>query len=316
MSATADFEKLPSPFLTGLIPPQRFIRWETQRGCPFRCSFCQHRESDISMKRKSFSTSRILEEAEWITNNPVIQDLAILDPTFNSGDQYLLVLEALSEGKFSGKLSLQCRIEMVTKDFLNAIERLNQTGNVVLECGLQTIHKEEQRIIERPNNMEKVKNFFHETSERGIETEVSLIFGLPMQTLDSFKKSVDFCIDMNIKTIHAFPLMLLRGTLLYDLKSKLQLKESTDIILENIDRLSDGIPHVISSPSFTHEDWKKMAAIAEELEIYNQKNKSKERMSYTNDSLIKNITFFKGEDTKEKETPIQDSIILNKKNSV
>src|SRR5690554_3962991 len=43
-AANASFDKLPSPFLSGLIQPQPFIRWETQRGCPFSCSFCQHRE--------------------------------------------------------------------------------------------------------------------------------------------------------------------------------------------------------------------------------------------------------------------------------
>eukprot|EP01036_Dinobryon_divergens_P036631 gene36631-47745_t len=45
-SALADLESIPSPFLTGVLQRQRFMRWETQRGCPFRCSFCQHRESD------------------------------------------------------------------------------------------------------------------------------------------------------------------------------------------------------------------------------------------------------------------------------
>lgn len=64
LSASAELDDLPSPFLTGLIKPQRFIRWETQRGCPFRCAFCQHRESDTFIKRRQFPLSRILQEAE------------------------------------------------------------------------------------------------------------------------------------------------------------------------------------------------------------------------------------------------------------
>ena len=44
--AAVDLESLPSPWLTGTLPlaGQGFVRWETQRGCPFRCAFCQHRE--------------------------------------------------------------------------------------------------------------------------------------------------------------------------------------------------------------------------------------------------------------------------------
>lgn len=91
--ATVSLEDLPSPYLDGLIPPQRFIRWETQRGCKFRCSFCQHREPDKALSRtKHISVTRIQQEIEWILANPIIQDIAVLDPVFNSGPHYLDIL--------------------------------------------------------------------------------------------------------------------------------------------------------------------------------------------------------------------------------
>ncbi|KYQ93970.1 hypothetical protein DLAC_04861 [Tieghemostelium lacteum] len=265
ISATAALEELPSPFLTGLIQPQRFIRWETQRGCPFRCAFCQHRESDISTKRRQFSLTRILQEAEWITKNPIIQDVAILDPIFNSGPHYLSILDQLLKGKFTGKLSLQCRLEMVKKEFLEKITQLNQTAEIVLEFGLQTIHPLEQSIIDRPNNMKRAKEILLEIHKRQIKSEISLIFGLPHQTVDSFQKSIDFCLQHKVPVIRAFPLMLLRGTPLYYQKDQLGLIESNEIDPLAIDRLQDGIPHVVASPSFTYDDWKKMAQISESL---------------------------------------------------
>ena len=131
-TAMVDLESIPSPFLTGLISPQPFIRWETQRGCPFRCSFCQHREPNVTMKRRQFSLSRIMQEVEWIANNPIIQDIAVLDPTFNSCPNYLAIMDKLISERFSGKISLQCRIEMVTEDFLNKIGLAprNRTGGL------------------------------------------------------------------------------------------------------------------------------------------------------------------------------------------
>lgn len=71
---------------------------------------------------------------------------------------------------------------------------------------------------------------------------------------------------MNISTIHAFPLMLLRGTPLYEQKHALKLVESTDVRFDEIPRIQKDIPHVVSSPSFTYEEWLKMGKIAEELE--------------------------------------------------
>lgn len=272
LSAKASLEQLPSPFLYGLIKPGKFIRWETQRGCPFRCAFCQHRESDISMVRRQFSSSRIMDEIDWILANPIIQDIAVLDPIFNSGPLYLAILKKYIEGKYTGKIALQCRLEMVTDDFLNAVETLNQTAHVVLEFGLQTIHRKEAQAVERPNNMQKVRHILTETRKRNIATEVSLIFGLPHQTLNSFLETIQFCKDLEVPTIYAYPLMLLRGTPLYEKKNALGLIESSDNNLR-IDRIQENIPVVISSPSFSYEEWQKMATAAESLDEYNQVNR-------------------------------------------
>ncbi len=273
-SATVDLESLASPYLTGFIKPQPFIRWETQRGCKFRCTFCQHREPEKSLtKTKHVSLARIREEAQWILDNPIIQDIAVLDPVFNSGPHYLDVLKCLFG--YTGKLSLQCRMEMVNDAFLEHIAEINRTGRVVLEFGLQTTNRAEMKLIDRGNNMTKVQKTLDDTRRLNIETELSLIFGLPEQTLDSFKTSVEFCKENQVKTIHAFPLMLLRGTPLYENKEKLRLVESNEIASEYIPRVQgDVIPHVVQSPSFTYREWREMALIAEKLETeYNADSK-------------------------------------------
>lgn len=264
--ANAAFEQLPSPFLEGYILPQPFIRWETQRGCPFRCSFCQHREPEkILRERKYFPAARISAETQWIKLHPVIQDIAVLDPTFNSGPNYLGILQQM-EG-YTGKLSLQVRIEMITPEFINAIEKINVTGQVVLELGLQTIHKAEFSLIGRPNNMKKIDEILDELQRRKITTEISLIFGLPGQTYESFKSSVEYCMKKGVLTIHAFPLMLLRGTPLHDQKDRFGLVESNEIASAAIPRQQHHIPHVVGSQSFSYEEWRKMAALAEWLEV-------------------------------------------------
>lgn len=53
------------------------------------------------------------------SNHGPLRDLAIVDPTFNSGPQYLEVLAKLSG--YRGKLSLQCRLEMISDDLVHAV---------------------------------------------------------------------------------------------------------------------------------------------------------------------------------------------------
>ena len=127
---------------------------------------------------------------------------------------------------------------------------------------MQSIHKQEQLHIQRFNNISKIKYILQGTQTKQIEIEVSLIFGLPGQTLNSFKESVDFCKSFSVTAIHAYPLMLLRGTPLYHQKQQLGLIESTDVNFKKIPRIQANIPHVASSPSFTYEDWLRMGEIA------------------------------------------------------
>lgn len=267
--ATVDLDRLPSPLLTGAIQPQPFIRWETQRGCPFSCSFCQHREPNNSMKRRQLNEGRILKEADWLASNN-ISDVAVLDPTFNAGPKYLSVLNRLLVSGFKGKLSLQCRFEMVKPDFLSLLGRLRTAGvNVVPEFGLQTIHRDEEKVIGRRNNLKRVAEIMQILKSEGISYEISLIYGLPMQTVKSFRESVNFCLERQAPIVKAFPLMLLRGTPLEQQKKTLGLIESEDAPFPDssqTNRIKDGIRHVIASSTFSIQEWKQMAEVSSFLE--------------------------------------------------
>lgn len=181
-------------------------------------------------------------------------------------------LDKLIIEKFARKLALQCRAEMVTSEFLDKITLLNNSAEVVLELGLQTINKEEQKIIDRPNNMKIIEKILNEINARAIKHEISLIFGLPKQTVVSFKQSIDFCIRHKVPVIHAFLLMLLRGTPLYYRKNEFGLIESDEVVSEAIERVQTDIPHVVASNSFTYQEWQEMASMAKELELSNKKS--------------------------------------------
>jgi radical SAM superfamily enzyme YgiQ (UPF0313 family) len=253
--AMATMNTLPSPLLEGLIPlrAQRFVRWETRRGCQFKCSFCQHRQADARSERTGFPADRIEREIDLICAAKV-EEVAVLDPVFNTNEapgHAVRVLERFANHGFRGRLSLQCRAEFIDDAFLNVARRLN----VCLEFGLQTIHHAEQIAIDRTNNMKKVEQALAKVREFGIDHEVSLIFGLPEQTLESFKASVRWCLERRIPVIKAFPLLLLRGTKL-DIE-----RDRWRLVVEDA-----VMPQVLASASFSREDRNAMEAISEALQ--------------------------------------------------
>jgi coproporphyrinogen III oxidase-like Fe-S oxidoreductase len=89
--------------------------------------------------------------------------------------------------------------------------------------------------------------------------EVSLIYGLPGQTLESFKESIAYLQHRNIDDIKAFPLMILEGTELAENKNEYNIVE--DIIDDS------RIPHVVECNSFTRGEWEIMRSYANNLSL-------------------------------------------------
>ena len=250
--ADTSLEQLPSPYLDGTLPIGREVRWETQRGCPFRCSFCQHREPGARLRNRHLGRDRIRAELRAFADAGV-RRIAVLDPIFHADRSR--AVELLAEARMVGLracLSLQCRFELVDTRFLDALEGLE----VELEFGLQTIHPDEARAVGRPNRMDRVAEVADQLLERSIPFEVSLIYGLPLQTLERFRASVTWCRDRGVPRVRAWPLMLLRGTPLHAERHRWGFVES----------VGDRIPVVVESHTFTREEHAEMERIAADLE--------------------------------------------------
>ena len=248
--AHIDLTDLPSPWLkNGIFANQTFIRWETQRGCPFQCSFCQHQEAGARLPQRELSFDRLQQEIVLFSQSG-IKEIAVLDPVFNQSPYATSILETFQKHNFKGKLSLQCRAETLSDAFLEAASKLD----VVLELGLQTIHKEEELAIQRRNNIPRFEQVLSKIQDLGMAHEVSVIFGLPMQTQKSFIETISWCLKNSVPTIKAFPLLLLRGTAMSTHRTQWSLKTT-----------NAPMNMVVSSSTFTNEEWQFMAQISEVL---------------------------------------------------
>lgn len=256
ISKEIDFLQLSSPYLSQTLPLSKNIeriRWETKRGCPYQCNFCAHR--DLTLNKVNYHLyDKIFEEISLFKKYE-IKKINILDPVFNIGKDYIEIIKEMKRVNLSSTISLQVRPEIVTDDFLNAIEG----ANVILEFGIQTLNESESQLIKRKNQIPKIYETLKKINEREINSEVSLIYGLPTQTLNSFNETIEKLKKINVKSITAFPLMLLKGTELYDTKENYNFKEMP------LGKYS--IPTVVSSNSFNETEWLQMKEIADSLEL-------------------------------------------------
>jgi len=255
-----------SSYLTGGIEIRRdmpMVRLETKRGCPYACSFCRHRDV-IDNSVIELNKNRVMDELDFIISKGV-RKINIVDPIFHVGRNYMGYLSEMTSlcenWKADTLISLQCRLEFLSSgrgcEFLDLCKR----GKFELEFGLQTCNELESQLINRRNDIPRIETALEMLNKSGISHEISLIYGLPGQTLDSFSASVNFLKQRSCAVIRAYPLKLLRGTPLFKEKEKYGFEEK---------ECEYGIPYVVSSSSFTYGDWLKMQEIATSLNDFSQ----------------------------------------------
>ena len=103
--------------------------------------------------------------------------------------------------------------------------------------------------------MGSVERAIAKLNAREIPYEVSLIYGLPFQTVGRFQESVDWCLTRGVPRVRAWPLMLLRGTPIHEQREKWGYVESD----------GERIPVVVESRWFSRRDHSRMTDIASEL---------------------------------------------------
>jgi radical SAM superfamily enzyme YgiQ (UPF0313 family) len=272
-AAALDASSLASPWLTGEVPVRsddgsaRALHWETKRGCPFACGFCQHRGALANRRVFELPFDRLRAEISLFVDTRV-PELSIIDPVFNVGSAYLLVLSDLRRQGFGGLLSLQCRGELIDETFLDAAEGLR----VLPEVGVQTIHEPECRAVNRTNRLCLLERAFELLRARGITFMVTLIYGLPGQSLTTFVQSVRWCLDQRVPIVRAFPLMLLPGTALHTRREEWGLAteghDSHKAGRESLGRASGGcsLPLVVESSTFSRDDWSQMERVSSVLQ--------------------------------------------------
>jgi tRNA A37 methylthiotransferase MiaB len=201
-----DISALPSPYLAGTFAPLMaaqpdetwIVLWETNRGCPFSCTFCDWGSATAS-KVFAFDIERLRQEIQWFADRR-IEFVFCCDANFGILGRDVEIATAVAETKqatgYPKALSVQ--------NTKNATERAYQTQKILADAGLnkgvvlsmQSVSDTTLEAIKRQNialaGYEELQRRF--TRDR-IETYSDLILGLPGETFDSFADGVSRLIE-------------------------------------------------------------------------------------------------------------------------
>lgn len=196
-----NLEDFPSPYLTGVFDPllkaqpgQEWIAlWETNRGCPFSCSFCDWGSATQS-KVVSFPESRLLAEIDWFANHK-IQMVYCCDANFGLLTRDHLLAEAMVKAARAKRFPRSFYVQN-TK---NATDRAFEIQKLLCGSGLsQTVTLSLQSIaptalkhVQRENiSLETYRILQQRFRAEKIPTYTDLLIGLPGETLASFAEGI------------------------------------------------------------------------------------------------------------------------------
>ena len=210
-------ETIPSPYLTNIVwelvdrndDVEWVASWETNRGCPYPCTFCDW-GSATNTKLRKFENERLFKEIEWFGKNkiPYIDCCDANFGIFQEKDMEIatkLKETSLQQGypqtvrpnwaKFSSEKIIPIAKAFQAAGLLRAVT-----------LSVQSLDELTLDIIKRENiKFDVFSELTAEFRRNGIPTYTEIIMGLPGETLESFKKGLNTLIkDPNIGSIHIY----------------------------------------------------------------------------------------------------------------
>ncbi|HEY3741908.1 MAG TPA: hopanoid biosynthesis associated radical SAM protein HpnJ [Bryobacteraceae bacterium] len=206
-----DFTRYNVPFL--LNP---FISFYTSRGCPAQCTFCLWPQTHSGHRWRLRSVDDIMNECRFALESfPGLKEIFFDDDTFNyKKDRTIALCKELKKLNFTWSCTSR-----VTTDY-ETLKAMKDAGCRLMIVGYESGDPQILKNIKKGATIEMAERFTRDAHKIGLTIHGDYIVGLPGESRESLRKTIDFAKKINSETIqvslgHAFP-----GTEFYDYVKK------------------------------------------------------------------------------------------------
>ncbi|EDS73347.1 B12-binding domain-containing radical SAM protein [Anaerofustis stercorihominis] len=218
-----DFNKVIFPYKNVNMEDfqNKIIYYESQRGCPYNCSYCLS-ELDKSLRFRDLN--KVKEEIMFFIDNniPLVK---FIDRTFNADNKRAKeIIRFILRNSKHTKFHFEVCANLLDDEI---IELLGSAPNDMfqLEIGLQSINEHTIKEINRTTDTEKIGiNVLKLLKNDNVHIHLDLISGLPYEDLNSFKESFNFAYNLKPHMLQLGFLKILHGTMIEKKKKDYDLK--------------------------------------------------------------------------------------------
>lgn len=265
-----NLDDFPSPFLDGVFEPlfKEHQRWyspfETNRGCPFSCTFCDW-GSALQSKVVRFPESRLFQEIKWLAKHEIIS-VFCADANFGILKRDLDIAQELAriKTKYGYPHAFQIQTaKNVTGRVVEIQKILTRAGlSASAAISLQSLDTLTLKNIRRENiSLLAYQQMQQDCLLEGIFTYTDIIMGLPGETYSSFADGVGLVMEngqYNKALFHDAALLPNAEMAQPEYRQKYGL-ETTLVVVPAHLVPADGIPElmeiVVATKDLSRQDW-------------------------------------------------------------
>ena len=263
-----EMDEVPSPYLMGLFDdllqdPTLMPIIQNIRGCPYLCRYCV--SGTQFGKIRHFSLERIKEEIFYLQKNAKNRFLRFSDDNFGIVDHDVEVAKFIRNNFENHKYPTGLKVYSAKKqkDKVRTVGKILKplmTYVISFQTTSKPVLRETKRVSATHKEAIESLNFCR---ENGMSTATELIFGLPGESLDSWKEVIDTTLSYGFDSISMNPLWLLKGSDInrpemrerHGYVGKFMLAENA--VTSHSDFLSIERDEIaIASNDYSFEDWK------------------------------------------------------------
>ncbi len=183
----------------------------TSIGCPFNCSFCAISSLFGTKKVRFWDIDRVVQEIERLVMEYNVKYIKILDECFVLNRDYVMELcDKIAVKKFDLNMWGYARIDTVDETLL---KRCKQAGINWLAYGIESGDDSVLNGVQKAQyGSERIKQVIQWTKDAGINVIANFMFGLPDDTMESMRKSLELCKTINPEWINFYVTMPYPGS--------------------------------------------------------------------------------------------------------
>lgn len=200
--------------------------------CPY-CDFHSHTGTEEIMdKYLAALTDEILTKrraADFLrTAIPYVNTVYIGGgtPSYFGGERIKKVIDSIKNGfniAANAEITVEANPNSATDSFFDSV--LNAGVNRI-SMGVQSAADNERRILGRISDSCQTAEAVKKARAAGCKNiSLDLMCGIPLQTIDSLKNSIDFCASLGVEHISSYMLKIEENTPFYRMREKLQLPD-------------------------------------------------------------------------------------------